>query len=296
MALKRENLGVKTVAHIVMILASLMAVIPFLMLFSSSVTSTEAIAQHGYGIFPTEISFEAYEYLLQGWTTIGKAYLVTIEVTVIGTFLHLFVTTMFAFGLAWRRTPCKGLIMILLIVTMLFNGGAVATYIVYANVLHVSNTIWGLILPGMLMNAFGVILFMNYFKNTVSLEYMEAAEIDGANMFMIYYRIYIPLSVPIIVTLGISTAIGYWNDWNNSLYYISADRQDLYSIQRLLREMQESLKFIASNPQLGMSTEDIPSSTVQMAVAVLGILPIIIAYPFFQRFFIAGISLGGVKG
>ena len=175
---------------------------------------------------------------------------------------------------------------------MLFNGGAIATYIVYSNYFHINNTFFAYIIPGVLMNAFSVMLFQNYFKNTVSNQLMEAAMIDGASMFKIFWKIYLPLTVPLIATLGLTTAIGYWNDFNNGLYYI--DNSSMYTVQMLLRDMQESADFLASNPEVG-SIANIPSATVQMAVAVIGILPIIIAYPFFQKYFIAGIGLGGVK-
>ena len=246
--LKRENLGVKIAAHIIMVIAAVLAVLPFLMMISSSITSEEALARYGYGFIPMEVSFDAYSYLFKAWSTIGKAYFITIASTVSGTFLHMLVTTMFAFGLAWKKMPGRNLIMFLLVFTMLFSGGATASYVIWSNVFHINNTFFALILPNLLMNAFGVMLFVMYFRSSVSGELMEAAELDGAGMFTIYSVIYIPLALPLIATLSLSTAIGFWNDWNNSLYYISMEKQDLYSIQRLLKEMQDSVDFIASNP------------------------------------------------
>ena len=253
--LKKENRVIKIIAHIVMIIASLLAVFPFLLMISSSITSEEALAKYGYGFIPGEVSFEAYAYLFKAWPTIGKAYLITILSTLVGTLLHMLITTMLAFGLAWKKMPGRKIVMFLLVFTMLFNGGAAATYIVYSSIFHLDNTFFALIVPGLLMTAFGVMLFVMYFRSS----------------------------------------IGYWNDWNNSLYYISMDHQELYSIQRLLKEMQDSVDFIASNPDLGLSTENLPSASVQMAIAIIGIVPILIAYPFFQKGFVAGISLGGVK-
>ena len=293
--LKKENRVIKAIAHAVMIVGCILAVFPFVLMLSSSVTSESALAKYGYGLFPREISFDSYTYLFKAWSTIGRAYLITILSTIVGTLLHMIITTMLAFGLAWKKMPGRNIIMFLLIFTMLFNGGAAATYIIYSSIFHLDNTFFGIIVPGMLMNAFGVMLFVMYFRSSVSGELMEAAQLDGANMFIIYAAIYIPLALPLIATLSLSTAIGFWNDWNNSLYYISMDHQELYSIQRLLKEMQDSVDFIASNPDLGLSTEDLPSASVQMAIAVIGIVPIIISYPFFQKGFIAGIALGGVK-
>ena len=294
--LKKEDLGLRIAGHVVLIIFSLMALIPFLILLSSSLMSTETIAKYGYSIFPRDIDFAAYTYLFKAWSLIGRAYLITIGVTVIGVVLSMLFTSMLAFGLAWDKTPGKRIVMVMLLITMLFNGGAVSTYVIYSNIFHMDDSFWSLIIPNLLMNAFTVFLFISYFRSTISKELMEAAQLDGANMFIIYFRIYMPLALPIIATMGLSSAIAYWNDWNNSLYYISAEHQELYSIQRLLREMQESVKFIQNNPNLGLSTENLPSATVQMAIAVIGILPIIIAYPFFQKYFVAGISLGGVKG
>lgn len=293
MALKKENMGVRITAHSVLTIAAILAIAPFILLLSASLTSGEANAAHGFTFIPTDISFAAYQYLFKAWDTISKAYLMTITVTVVGTILSILVTMLMAFALSWDQTPFKGIITVLLIFSMLFNGGAIATYIVYSNIFHINNTIFAYILPGIFMNAFSVILFKNYFKNVISSSLMEAAMIDGANMFTIFLKIYLPLSVPLIATLGLMQAIGYWNDWNNGLYYI--DDSKMYTVQMLLRDMQQSADFLSSNPDVGSISADIPSAAVQMAIAVIGILPIVVAYPFFQKYFIAGLGLGGVK-
>lgn len=293
MALKNENKGVRILAHFVLCIAAILAIAPFVLLLSASLTSGEANATHGFTFIPTDISFAAYKYIFKAWDTIGKAYVMTIIVTVVGTVLSIFVTMLMAFALSWNETPFKGIITLLLIFSMLFNGGAIATYIVYSNVFHINNSIFAYIIPGLFMNAFSVILFKNYFKNTISTSLMDAAMLDGANMFTIFSKIYLPLSKPIIATLGLMQAIGYWNDWNNGLYYI--DDSKMYTVQMLLRDMQQSADFLSSNPNVGSITADIPSAAVQMAIAVIGILPIIVAYPFFQKYFIAGLGLGGVK-
>ena len=293
MALKNENKGVRILAHFVLCIAAILAIAPVVLLLSASLTSGEANATHGFTFIPTDISFAAYKYIFKAWDTIGKAYVMTIIVTVVGTVLSIFVTMLMAFALSWNETPFKGIITLLLIFSMLFNGGAIATYIVYSNVFHINNSIFAYIIPGLFMNAFSVILFKNYFKNTISTSLMDAAMLDGANMFTIFSKIYLPLSKPIIATLGLMQAIGYWNDWNNGLYYI--DDSKMYTVQMLLRDMQQSADFLSSNPNVGSITADIPSAAVQMAIAVIGILPIIVAYPFFQKYFIAGLGLGGVK-
>lgn len=293
MALKNENKGVRILAHFVLCIAAILAIAPFVLLLSASLTSSEANATQGFTFIPTDVSFSAYKYIFKAWDTIGKAYLMTIMVTVVGAVLSILVTMLMAFALSWKETPFKGTITLLLVFSMLFNGGAIATYIVYSNVFHINNSIFAYIIPGLFMNAFSVILFKNYFKNTISTSLMDAAMLDGANMFTIFSKIYLPLSKPIIATLGLMQAISYWNDWNNGLYYI--DDSKMYTVQMLLRDMQQSADFLSSNPNVGSITADIPSAAVQMAIAVIGILPIIVAYPFFQKYFIAGLGLGGVK-
>ena len=182
MALKNENKGVRILAHFVLCIAAILAIAPFVLLLSASLTSGEANATHGFTFIPTDISFAAYKYIFKAWDTIGKAYLMTIMVTVVGTVLSIFVTMLMAFALSWDQTPFKGIITVLLIFSMLFNGGAIATYIVYSNVFHINNSIFAYIIPGLFMNAFSVILFKNYFKNTISTSLMDAAMLDGANM------------------------------------------------------------------------------------------------------------------
>ena len=227
-------------------------------------------------------------------------YLNTILVTAVGTSISLLITAMFSYGLTVRELPGRKYILGILIFTMLFNGGIVAQFFVYTNYINIKDSFLALILPNFMMNAFNVILVSNYFRNNVFGEILEAAKIDGASEYRIFWKIAIPLSVPILATIGIMTGIGYWNDWTNGLYYLSArDGKRYYTIQLILNEINNNVNFLASRAaEMGVTLDSstIPSTTVRMAIAFVGILPILVAYPFFQKYFVKGISIGGIKG
>lgn len=296
----KESKSWKILAYVVLTTVSLLAVLPLLLLFIGSLTDNATAIADGYSYFPKKWSVVAYKYILDQWTLVGKGYANTMIVTVVGTGLSLIITSMFGYGLTVKNLPGRKLLTIMVIISMLFNGGIVATYFVYTNVINVKDTYLALILPGLLMNAFNIILVSNYFRNSVSEELLEASRIDGASEFRVFWKILLPLSVPILATIGIMTAIAYWNDWTNGLYYLSArDGQKYYTIQLILNQINNNVNFLASNAaQMGVTldTSSIPSTTVRMAIAAVGVLPLLIAYPFFQKYFVKGISLGGVKG
>lgn len=289
--LRNENMGIRIAAHIVMILFTLLAVAPFVMIIASSLSSNDSLLSYGYGFFPREFSFEAYTYIFQSWQVIARSYLITIGATAIGTSVSLLISTMLAFGLAWDKTPFRRLIKFLIIFSLLFNGGAVSSYVIYSKLFNMTDNFLAYIVPNLLMNGFTVILYINYFKNAIPSSLMEAAQIDGAGMFRIFWKIYIPLTIPMLATMGMSTIIAYWNDWNNGLYYIND--MDLYSVQMLLNKMQADINTLTV--MSGLDKVVLPTESLRMAIAVIGILPMLIAYPFFQKYFAAGISLGADK-
>lgn len=294
----RETKVVQIIAHVVMALVSILALLPFILLIVASFTDNAWAVANGFSFAPGKWSLEAYLYIANKWETIGRAYLMTILVTVIGTGVSLFITALFAYGLSNQRLPGIKIISFLVIFTMLFNGGLVATYYTYVNIFHVKNTVWALLLPGLLMNAFSLILVKNYFSNSIPESLLEAARIDGASEFRIFFKIALPLSLPILATVGLMTAIAYWNDWQNGLYYLTErGGSKLYTIQVVLNSINENINFLSSNAaQAGVtSVTTMPSTTARMAIAVIGIVPIMIAYPFFQKYFVKGITLGGVK-
>lgn len=290
--------GFRVIAHTVMMAAALLALIPFVLLVVASFTDNSWAVSNGFSFFPGKWSADAYLYIANQWQTIGRAYGMTIVVTVIGTFCSIMMTSLFGYGLSNNEVPGTKIVSFLVVFTMLFNGGLVATYYTYSVMLHIKNTIWALIVPGLMMNAFSVILVKNYFATSIPDGLLEAARIDGANEFQIFFKIAFPLSKPIIATVGLMTGIGYWNDWQNGLYYLSQrDGSKFYTIQIVLNTINENINFLSTNQSDSVtSVTTMPSTTARMAIAVVGILPILIIYPFFQKYFVKGITLGGVKG
>lgn len=281
--------------HVVMIILTVLAAAPFLLLLISSFTEEGAAIRNGYTFWPEKWSLEAYLYIAEQWAVIGRSYLVTIFVTAVGTVAGVTISAMLAYSLSRKELPGRNLISFLLVFTMLFNGGLTSTYIIYTQVFHIKNTIWGLILPGLLMNAYNVQMFRNYFETTIPDALVEAARIDGAKEMTIFTRIVLPLSLPMVATVGLMVALMYWNDWQNGLYYLSSNSK-LQSIQTLLNNMNENIKFLQqNNVGSNFTAADMPSTTIRMAIAVVGILPILCLYPLFQKWFVQGMMTGAVK-
>ncbi len=290
--------GFRIFANIIMILLTISAVLPFVLLVVSSFTSDEVINKYGYSIIPREIDFTAYRYLLMSSTKILMAYGMTLIVATIGTTLNMMLSLFLAYLLCKRDLPGRGVLSFVLFFTMLFNGGMIPSYIVWSQLMRVTDKIYGLILPNLLMSAFNVILMRNYFTTTVPQEITEAAEMDSCSQVRMLFMIYIPLSKPMISTLSLFAALAYWNDWINGLYYLVRNK-DLYTIQNVLNTMQSNIQFLkeyAAQGALGEFAKSIPSLGIRMAIAVLSIVPILIIYPFFQKSFVRGIVIGGIKG
>lgn len=290
--------GWQIASHVVLALFSIAAIIPFILLVIASFTDNQWALANGISFFPKEWSLTAYEYILNEWGTIGRAYLMTIIVTLIGTVLSIMLTTSLAYALTDKELPGVKILMFLCVFTMLFNGGIVASFYIWVKVFHIRNTLWALIFPNLMMNAFNIILVKNYYNSSISDSLKEAARIDGAGEFKIFTSIVFPLSKPIIATIGLMTAITYWNDWTNGLYYLTErGGSQYYTIQIVLNTINDNINFLASHAgEAGsISVADIPSTTVRMAIAVVGVIPILIAYPFFQKYFVKGITMGGVK-
>lgn len=290
----KQDKVIRCVAHVVMILLALLALIPFWMLVASSFTSESALIKFGYNFWPREFSLEAYKYILTEWGQIGRAYGMTLLVTAAGTAASLLLVSMAGTALAQENIPGMKVVFVLILITMLFNGGVVSTYIIYTQLFHIKDTIWALIAPNLLLNGFNVMLMRNYVKNTIPGELLEAAEMDGAGMFRIYFQMILPLSKPILATVGLLTAVGYWNDWTNGLYFVNDNK--LNTIQLLLNQMNNNAQYLASHSELGLAIQNIPTVGIRMSIAVIGILPIILLYPFFQKYFESGITMGAVKG
>ncbi|MFK9094402.1 carbohydrate ABC transporter permease [Bacillus salipaludis] len=285
------------VSHIVLIILSIGSIVPFIILLSSSFSSEASILKDGYNLFPKEFSFAAYEYLLDNSSQILRAYGITVFVTVFGTFVSLIMTSLLAYGLSRRDLPYRNFFAFFVFFTLLFNGGLVPTYLVYTEIFDLKNTIWALIVPGLLMNGFNVLLMRVFFMTSIPEPVIESARMDGAGEFRTFFSIILPLSLPILATIGLLQTIIYWNDWFNGLIYVT-DPQ-LFSIQNLLNRMLADIQFLANNSfggNISVASIEFPSTSVKMAIAVIGILPIVVAYPFFQKYLVKGIAVGSVKG
>ncbi len=285
--------------HIVMIFVTLCAIIPLILLVISSLTDNEVLVRNGYSFFPEKWSLEAYKYIFASGNSVPHAYMISIVLTVVGTTLGLTITTLMGYALSKTFLPGRGVLTFIVFFTMLFNGGLVPTYINYTTVFGLKNTFFALLIPGLLMNAFNVMMMKSYFVTGVPEEILEAAYIDGATEYQAFFRIALPLAKPIVATIGLFIGIAYWNDWMNGYIYLTK-RTDLYSIQNLLNRMIQNIQFLIQNSSsianANQGLASIPSVAVRMSMAVVGVLPIIIVYPFIQNNFVKGITLGGVKG
>ena len=293
----KESSKWNLLSNAAMILFTALALIPFILLIIASFTDNQWATVNGFSFWPAKWSMEAYNYIASSWKSIGHAYLMTIVVTILGTFLSLCVTTGFAYALSDPTLPGHRLLNFLCVFTMLFSGGIVASYYTWSQIFHIRNTLWALIFPGLMMNAFNVILVRNYFTNSIPASLIEAARLDGASEFGIFFRIVMPLSLPIIATIGLMTALSYWNDWQNGMYYLTErGGGQYYTIQIVLNNINENINALRQSASAtGNMNIQMPSTTVRMAIATVGILPILLIYPFFQKYFVKGITLGGVK-
>lgn len=271
--------------------------LPIVLIVISSFTAEDALIQNGYSFWPQEWSLDAYYYMVKQGAVILRSYGVSIFVTVVGTLCSVLITTMLAYPMSRKSFKYRNVLSFFVFFTMLFNGGIVPAYIMWTQIFHIKNTIFALLIPNYLVNAFNVILVKNYYSNNVPDALLEAAQIDGASEMTIFRRIMLPLAVPAIATISLFTGLCYWNDWTNGLYYISNEK--LYSVQMLLMNIMNNIQALRANSTaslLGTGVVDLPGTAIRMAMAVIGILPILLVYPFVQKHLVRGVVVGAVKG
>ena len=226
-----------------------------------------------------------------------RSYGVSFFVTFFGTAVSVLLTTMLAYPMSRKSYRYRNVLAFFVFFTMLFNGGIVPSYIMWTRFFHIKDTIWALMIPNYLVSAFNVILVKNYFQNSIPDSLIEAAQLDGASEFKIFFKVMLPLAIPAVATISLFTGIAYWNDWTNGLYYVNNEK--FYSIQQLLMKIMSNIQALRSNSNaslLGTGAVDLPSTSVRMAMAVIGILPIVIIYPFVQKYLVKGVIVGAVKG
>lgn len=286
----------KVITYAIMIFLVLACIIPFWLLIASSITDENYIVQHGYSLIPKAFSLDAYRYLRTASSSIGQAYLMSLVYAGIGVTVNLVLTVLFAYPLSRKDLPGRGAIAFFLFFTMLFNGGLVPTYLVYTNMLNLKDTIWGMIVPYLLLNPFFVIMMRTYINTSVPEEVMEAARVDGATETQTLVKIVLPMSKPILATIGLMVLISYWNNWTNGIYFLQ-QRSDLYGIQNYLNAVINQTVFLQNHASSSMAVGfKVPTQGVRMAIAVIAVIPLLVTYPFFQKYFVKGITLGSVKG
>lgn len=285
----------KIVIHFIFIAASLACIVPLLLVVSVSFTSEKSLMLDGYHLLPKEFSLDAYRFVFSGAGSIANAYIVTIFVTVIGTFLHLLITSMLSYSLTRPEVTHRKLLTFFVYLPVLFNGGLVPMYILLTRYLHLKDTIWVLIVV-YLVSAMNVLIMKNFF-NTIPNSLIESARIDGSGEIHTFFQIALPLSKPSLATIGLFIAIAYWNDWMTASLYIES--ANLRPLQYLLQSLMNNIGYLQSNAQASKSMEAaigmLPSEGARMATCVLAIGPIIMLYPLLQKYFEKGLTIGAVK-
>ncbi|MBU3136903.1 carbohydrate ABC transporter permease [Clostridium gasigenes] len=273
------------------------AIIPFIFVLIISLTSEQSLLINGYKFWPDEWSLEAYKYIFTSSSQITTAYGITIIVTISGTLLGLAIMSTYAYALSRKSFIYRKFFTKLIFIPMLFSGGMVASYLVVTRCLGLKDNILALILP-ICVSSFNIIILRTFFKTTVPDAIVEAAKIDGASEWVTFIKVVLPISVPGIATIGLFLTLGFWNDWFNAMLYI--DDNSLIPLQYLLVRMETSMEFLANNATtMGTgaieAASKMPKETAKMAIVVITTLPILFAYPFFQKYFVGGLTIGAVK-
>ena len=292
-----ESKSFNRASTIILTVLVIVAMLPILLIVVASFSSETSLIRNGYSFWPESWSLDAYYYMVKQGVMIARAYGVSFFVTIVGTALSVFLTTMLAYPMSRKSFKYRNVLAFFVFFTMLFNGGIVPSYIMWTKFFHIKDTIWALIIPNYLVTAFNVILVKNYYQNSIPDSLIEAAQLDGASELKIFFKVMLPLAVSTVATISLFTGICYWNDWTNGLYYINNEK--LYSIQQLLMKIMNNIQALRSNSNaalLGTGAVELPGTSIRMAMAVIGILPIMIIYPFVQRYLVKGVVVGAVKG
>ncbi|UVI28468.1 carbohydrate ABC transporter permease [Paenibacillus spongiae] len=294
----RTSTGVNILINLIFILVALACVIPVIVVLSISLTHESYIRETGYSILPPILSLEAYGFIAKQGTIILRALGVSVLVTAVGTAIGVLLTTSMGYVISRPTYRHKNFLTWIVFIPMIFNGGLVSSYFINTNLLGLKDSIWALILP-LAVSSFNVIICKTFFRSTIPDGLIESAEIDGASQFRIFFSIILPISLPVLATIGLFLCFNYWNDWFQSMLYI--DNPNLYSLQALLNNLMTNADALARNAStIGISAAELvatmPKESARMAVAILIVLPVACAYPFFQRYFISGLTVGAVKG
>lgn len=282
----------------ILCIVSLTMIIPMALVVVVSFSSEISIANKGFSFFPETWTLEGYRYLAKMGDQVLRSYGITIFYTVTGTLMSLTVMSLYAYVLAQRSFRHHTFMTWILFFTMLFGGGLVPSYILNVRYLHIYDTIWVFLLPS-LVSAYNVIILRTFIQTTIPDSLFEAARIDGANHFQVFGKIVLPLYKAGLATIGLFNVVGRWNDWFTGVLYI--ENPNLVPLQTLLQKIQSSIEFIKQNAAVAGTPDGIelmrnlPQQNLRMACMIIIILPVLAAYPFFQRYFVSGLTIGSVK-
>ena len=286
----------KIFVHSILIIFAVLCLIPMIITISTSLSNEMDIAANGISLFPRVFDLSAYSYIFKAPSALLNAYKVTVFVTVVGTILGVFVMSLISYPLSRSDFRWRGVIGGIVLFTLLFNGGLVPTYIMITRYLHLRNTIFVLILP-LMVNAWNIFLLVTYMKE-IPTSLVESAKIDGASEISIFFRIILPLSKPALATIALLLSLRFWNEWYTALLYITD--QSLLPLALWMQRVMRNMQFLLANQDLmggnAISVSDLPTESVKMAMAVLAAGPMMLVFPFFQKYFAKGLKVGGVKG
>lgn len=283
--------------HIILSLFSLLCIIPIITVISISLSNEMNIVNFGYSLIPKSISLDAYRYIFANPKEIFASYRISFAVTILGGLMGLLLTAMFAYPLSRPDFKLRGKLSFYIFFTMIFNGGLVPTYLVIARLLHLSDSIWALVVP-YLANAWFIIIMRTFFQ-TIPISLVESAKIDGSSEFRTFFTIVLPLAKPALATTGLFIILNYWNDWFLALMYISPSAKNLVPLQYMLYRIMSNIQFLTQQMQSSAVSVDmtkLPNESARMAMCIIAAGPMLFVFPFFQKYFVKGLTVGALKG
>ena len=271
-------------------------VLPVIFVIIISFTSEQSIGTNGYSFFPKELSVSSYQYVWNMRNIVGRSFLNSIGITVAGTVLGVILTATMGYTLSRRNYKFRNFFTWFIFIPMLFRGGVLASYVVNTQVMHLKDTYWALILP-ICCSTFNIIIMRTFFTTTVPDEMIESGKIDGASQLRIFVQLVLPICLPAVATIALFLTFAYWNEWYLASIYISSGRSDLFPLQYVLISIEQKIQWLINNASnVGADAQDVPSETMRMAIVVIAVVPIMFSYPFFQKYYISGLTVGAVKG
>ncbi|MBR0218934.1 MAG: carbohydrate ABC transporter permease [Clostridia bacterium] len=293
--------GTNAAYTLLFILLAVLCVIPVIFVIIISFSSEASIGKVGYSFVPAEWSTDAYDYVwhlrnIRGVPTIILAFLTSIGLTLVGTLIGLTLISTMGYVLSRRNFKLRGLYTTLIFIPMIFNGGLLSTYVVNVQLLGMKNTYWALIFP-LACSSFYVIIMRTFFQTTIPDEIIESGKMDGASQLRIFVQLVLPISLPALATIALFLTFAYWNDWYQASLYIESNMHDMFPLQYVLVNIEKNIQYLANNDMaMSANTNVLPSETMRMAIVVIAVVPIMFSYPFFQKYFISGLTIGAVKG